>query len=62
MNVVLEFGRYRDITAYMLVANMLARRIYKRYQEKTEVAMAGKVTAPTPWLSQLKKLNKFLNL
>ena len=45
MNVVLEFGRYRDITAYMLVANMLASRIYKRYQEKTEVSMASKVSS-----------------
>ncbi|MFC1899658.1 helicase HerA domain-containing protein, partial [Chloroflexota bacterium] len=28
VNVVLEFGRYRDITAYILVANLLSRRIY----------------------------------
>ncbi|MDD5127496.1 MAG: DUF87 domain-containing protein, partial [Dehalococcoidales bacterium] len=35
-NVVLEFGRYRDITAYILVANMLSRRIYAQYQERTE--------------------------
>ena len=61
MNVVLEFGRYRDITAYMLVANMLARRIYKRYQEKTEVAMAGKVTAPTPLVITIEEAHKFLN-
>ena len=43
MNVVLEFGRFRDITAYVLVANMLARRIYARYQEKMEASMAGTV-------------------
>ena len=48
INVVLEFGRYRDITAYMLVANMLASRIYKRYQEKTEASMAGKVHSADP--------------
>ena len=29
MHVVLEFGRYgRDITAYVLVANLLSRRIH----------------------------------
>jgi DNA helicase HerA-like ATPase len=61
VNVVLEFGRHRDITAYMLVANMLARRIYQRYQEKTEVAMAGKVTAPTPLVITIEEAHKFLN-
>ena len=39
INVVLEFGRYRDITAYILVANMLTRRIYAQYQERMEKAM-----------------------
>jgi hypothetical protein len=61
MNVVLEFGRHRDITTYMLVANMLARRIYQRYQEKTEVAMAGKVTPPTPLVITIEEAHKFLN-
>jgi hypothetical protein len=60
-NVVLEFGRHRDITAYMLVANMLARRIYKRYQEKTEEAMAGKITPPTPLVITIEEAHKFLN-
>jgi uncharacterized protein len=61
INVVLEFGRHRDITTYMLVANMLARRIYQRYQEKTEVAMAGKVTPPTPLVITIEEAHKFLN-
>jgi hypothetical protein len=61
MNVVLEFGRYRDITAYMLVANMLASRIYKRYQEKTETSMAGKVAPPTPLVITIEEAHKFLN-
>jgi len=58
---VLEFGRHRDITTYMLVANMLARRIYQRYQEKTEVAMAGQVTPPTPLVITIEEAHKFLN-
>jgi uncharacterized protein len=61
MNVVLEFGRHRDITTYMLVANMLARRIYQQYQEKTEVAMAGKITPPTPLVITIEEAHKFLN-
>jgi DNA helicase HerA-like ATPase len=61
MNVVLEFGRHRDIVAYVLVANMLARRIYQRYQEKTEASMAGNVAAPTPLVITIEEAHKFLN-
>ena len=61
VNVVLEFGRHRDITAYMLVANMLASRIYKRYQEKMEASMSGKVTPPTPLVITIEEAHKFLN-
>ncbi|GAI91087.1 unnamed protein product, partial [marine sediment metagenome] len=48
INVVLEFGRYRDITAYVLVSNMLARRIYAQYQERMEKAMGEDTAKPTP--------------
>ena len=61
VNVVLEFGRYRDIVAYVLVANMLARRIYNRYQEKTEDFMSGKSGAPTPLVITIEEAHKFLN-
>jgi hypothetical protein len=61
MNVVLEFGRHRDITTYVLVANMLARRIYARYQEKTEASMAGNVAPPTPLVITIEEAHKFLN-
>ena len=62
MNVVLEFGRYRDITAYILVANMLSRRIYARYQERMENSMADdKVAKPTPLVITIEEAHKFLN-
>jgi len=61
VNVVLEFGRYRDITAYVLVANMLARRIYARYQERTEKAMAGGTAEPRPLVITIEEAHKFLN-
>ena len=61
MTVVLEFGRYRDITAYVLVANMLTRRIYTQYQERTEKAMAGNVAAPMPLVITIEEAHKFLN-
>jgi DNA helicase HerA-like ATPase len=60
-NVVLEFGRYRDITAYILVANMLSRRIYAQYQERMEKAMAEDTTKPTPLVITIEEAHKFLN-
>ncbi len=61
INVVLEFGRYRDITAYVLVANMLARRIYAQYQERMERAMAEGVAPPVPLVITIEEAHKFLN-
>ncbi len=61
INVVLEFGRYRDIAAYMLVANMLTRRIYARYQERTEQAMASGAASPRPLVITIEEAHKFLN-
>jgi DNA helicase HerA-like ATPase len=60
-NVVLEFGRYRDITAYILVANMLSRRIYAHYQEKMEKAIAEDATKPHPLVITIEEAHKFLN-
>lgn len=61
MNVVLEFGRYRDITAYVLVANMLARRIYAQYQERMEKAMGEDIAKPQPLVITIEEAHKFLN-
>jgi uncharacterized protein len=60
-NVVLEFGRYRDITAYILVANMLARRIYTQYQSRTEKALAEGAAPPNPLVITIEEAHKFLN-
>jgi DNA helicase HerA-like ATPase len=45
----------------MLVANMLASRIYKRYQEKTEAAMASGLASPIPLVITIEEAHKFLN-
>jgi DNA helicase HerA-like ATPase len=60
MNIVLEFGRYRDITTYVFVANMLTRRIYTRYQEKSERALDQKAK-PRPLVITIEEAHKFLN-
>jgi DNA helicase HerA-like ATPase len=62
-NVVLEFGRYRDITAYILVANMLSRRIYAQYQSRVEKASAAAEESlkPRPLVITIEEAHKFLN-
>ena len=63
INVVLEFGRYREINAYLLVANMLSRRIYARYQQRMEEAIAAGDDAlkPRPLMITIEEAHKFLN-
>jgi DNA helicase HerA-like ATPase len=62
-NVVLEFGRYQEISAYLLVANLLSRRIYTRYQQKMEEALAADNEAmkPRPLVITIEEAHKFLN-
>jgi uncharacterized protein len=61
MNVVLEFGRYTDLTAYILVANLLSRRIYNQYRERTERAMGENSQKPRPLVITIEEAHKFLN-
>jgi DNA helicase HerA-like ATPase len=61
INVVLEFGRFTDITAYILVANLLSRRIYSKYREQTERAMAENAAQPQPLVITIEEAHKFLN-
>ncbi len=61
INVVLEFGRYTDITAYILVANLLTRRIYTQYRERTEKAMGEDIALPRPLVITIEEAHKFLN-
>jgi len=62
-NVVLEFGRYQEISAYLLVANLLSRRIYGRYQQQTEAAVAAgdDNLKPRPLVITIEEAHKFLN-
>jgi len=62
MHVVLEFGRYGgDLTAYILVANLLTRRIYDRYQRLTERAMGDQTERPRPLVITVEEAHKFLS-
>ena len=61
INVVLEFGRYADITAYILVANLLSRRIYDQYRARMERAIAEDTTPPHPLVITIEEAHRFLN-
>jgi len=60
-NVVLEFGRYTDITAYILVANLLTHRIHNIYRRKTEKAMGEDTAMPQPLVITIEEAHRFLN-
>ena len=61
INVVLEFGRYDDVTAYILVANLLTRRIHAQYRERVERAMGEDTAPPHPLVITIEEAHKFLN-
>ncbi len=61
MHVVLEFGRYgNDLPAYVLVANLLTRRIHDRYVRRTEEAMGDRTREPKPLVITVEEAHRFL--
>ena len=62
VHVVLEFGRYgRNVAAYILVANLLTRRIYDRYARMSERAMGEQSEKPRPLVITIEEAHKFLD-
>lgn len=61
IHVVLEFGRYgNDLPAYVLVANLLTRRIHDRYVQRTEEAMGDRAREPKPLVITVEEAHRFL--
>ena len=61
IHVVLEFGRYgSNLAAYILVANLLTRRIYQRYVELKEKASGDASQEPRPLVITIEEAHKFL--
>ncbi|HEY3083064.1 MAG TPA: ATP-binding protein [Chloroflexota bacterium] len=54
-HVVLEFGRHNSLDAYILVANILTRRIHERYVEMTD-----RGENPRPLVITIEEAHKFL--
>ena len=61
INVVLEFGNYHKPLQYMLVANILTRKIHGEYIKLSEMAMGDKAKKPTPLVITIEEAHKFLN-
>jgi DNA helicase HerA-like ATPase len=61
IHVVLEFGRYSDdLTAYLLVANLITRRVHQRYRARTEQALAENAAGPRPLVITIEEAHRFL--
>ena len=61
-NIVLEFGRYgNEIASYMLVANILTRRIYNEFRDRTETAIAERTPQPNHLVITIEEAHKFLS-
>ncbi len=60
-HVVIEFGQHRSPKQYMLVANILTRRIHQRYVERKERALGGKEAEPRPLVITIEEAHKFLS-
>ena len=61
VHVVLEFGSYgNQIAAYVLVANLLTRRIHNMYVSRTERAMGNQSIEPTPLVITVEEAHRFL--
>ena len=62
MHIVLEFGRYgNDLNAYILVTNLLTRRIHERYVNRKDEAEGGKGVEPRPLVIAIEESHKFLS-
>ena len=62
MHVVLEFGKHgNDIGAYLLIANMLTRRIHEQYVQLSEQASADPAQQPRPLVITIEEAHRFLS-
>lgn len=60
-NVVLEFGQHTQPLRYMLVANILTRRIHDNYVRRIEASLGSDKPKPIPLVITVEEAHKFLN-
>ncbi len=61
VNVVMEFGQYDNPVQYMLVANLLTRRIHDEYRKLVEKAQGAETDGPRPLVITIEEAHKFLS-
>jgi DNA helicase HerA-like ATPase len=59
-HVILMFGQYRSALAYMLVANILTKRIHDAWVKWSEEHEDGKAKEPKPLMITIEEAHKFL--
>ena len=60
-NIVLEFGQHNRPVQYMLVANILTRRLHDIYVDRKEQAMGNTAEEPKPLVIVIEEAHKFLS-
>jgi len=63
INIVVEFGNYTSTFVYLLIANIISRRIHSQYVAKTEKFLGSqrKEDEPKKLLITIEEAHKFLN-
>lgn len=63
IHIVLEFGRQTSMLAYLLVANIISRRIHEKYVQKSEqfYATQNPKDRPRHLMITIEEAHKFLN-
>ncbi len=63
INIVVEFGNYTSTFVYLLIANIISRRIHAEYVAKTEKFLGSqrKEDEPKKLLITIEEAHKFLN-
>ncbi len=62
-HVILQFGRHNSVLDYVLVSNLVTRRVRQRYEEKMRRYEETKAAAdqPRPLMITIEEAHKFLN-
>lgn len=60
-HVILSFGQYESDLDYLLVSNILTRRIRDHWVQKTEAYKSRNLPAPRPLLIAIEEAHKLLN-
>ncbi|MDI6817475.1 MAG: ATP-binding protein [Actinomycetota bacterium] len=60
-HIVFQFGRFNSMLSYILVANILTRRLHRLYVDKTDSARAEGTEGPKPLVVTIEEAHKFLD-